>query len=225
MQRILSLLMVLSLALVSQVRAAETLTTHMAEPGKALFAADFAKEKDAAWKAAKGRWEVTDGTLKAAELKSDMHGAVMRRNVGSADIIISYEFKLDGCKSTSLSMNDAKGHNSRVSLSATGFSVRKDDHDHDGPDKAELRQAVKLPIKAGEWHTLVVEIVGSEIVATLDGKHVAMGSNDAIAVSKTNVGLTVAGESASFRNFKVFEATVKKDWPATKAKLREKAAR
>ncbi len=220
---VLSLLWVVSFT--AQAEEAGKVVTQMADPGKPLFASDFAKEKEADWKATKGKWVIEDGSLKAAEVKEDMHGAVMRRTLGAADIIISYEFRLQGCKGTSLSFNDAKGHNSRVSISAKGMSVRKDDHDHEGPDKAVNLQNLKVEIKEGVWHTLVVEIVGSEIVATLDGKHVAMGSHEAIGVSKTNVGLTVSGESAMFRNFKVFAATKKKDWADTKARLSAKPAK
>jgi hypothetical protein len=40
-----------------------------------------------------------------------------------------------------------------------------------------------------------------------------------MATDKANVGLTVAGESASFRNLRMWEATPKADWAATKGKL------
>ncbi len=50
-------------------------------------------------------------------------------------------------------------------------------------------------IKPGEWHTLVVELRGPDILATLDGEHTAFGTHDAIGTAKTNLGLTVAGET------------------------------
>ena len=200
--------------------AAETL---MCERGKLLFSDDLNQPLAKHWKAAKGKWQVVDGAIQGSELPADMHGAVMRTNVPLKNVVIQYSFKLQGAKQTSLSINDAVGHNSRVLITPTGFSVRKDDHDHDGPDKAALLQATKKPIAADQWHTLVIEISGPELVARLNGKQVALGSHESINVDKTNLGLTVAGESVSFKNLRVWEATPKADWAATKAKLGEKA--
>lgn len=193
--------------------------TLMCERGKLLLSDDLNQPLGKHWKAAKGKWEVVGGAIQGSELKADMHGAVMRTNVQVKNAVIQYSFKLQGAKSTSLSINDAKGHNSRVMITPAGFSARKDDHDHEGPDKAALLQAVKAPIAADEWHTLVVEIQGPEFVARLDGKQVALGSHESINVEKTNFGLTVGGESVSFKNLRIWEATPKADWMATKAKL------
>lgn len=193
--------------------------TLMTERGKLLFQDDFSKPLSAEWRTAKGKWEVVDGAIRGAELKEDMHGAVTRRSLPLQNAIIQYSFKLDGTKQTSLSINDAGGHLCRVLINATGFSVRKDDHDHTGPDKAVLLEARTTPIKPGEWHTVVVEMYGSEMLARIDGREVAFGSHDAIAGSKTNFGLTVAGEFASFKDFRIWEALPSKGWEAKKAEL------
>lgn len=193
--------------------------TLMCERGKLLLSDDFQKPFASPWKVAKGKWEVAGGAIQGSELKADMHGAVVRTNIAARNLVVQYSFKLEGAKSTTLSINDAAGHNSRVLINKTGITARKDDHDHAGPDKAEVLQVVQTPIADGEWHTLVVEINGPEFLARLDGKQVAYGSHVAINVDKTNLGLTVAGESTSFKNFRVWEATPKADWAATKAKL------
>ncbi len=191
----------------------------MCERGKLLLSDDFDKPLGKAWKVAKGKWDVANGAIQGSELKSDMHGAVIRSNLPLHNAVIQYSFKLQGAKTTSFSINDAKGHNSRVSVTAAGFTARKDDHDHDGPDKAVVLEAVKTPISAGEWHTLIIEIQDAEFLARLDGQHIAYGSHDAINVDKTNIGLTVGGESVSFKNLRIWEATPKADWKSTKAKL------
>ncbi|PQO40137.1 family 16 glycoside hydrolase [Blastopirellula marina] len=211
--------------LVSRGLAAETESpdaapeTLMCEPGKLLFSDTFAAGPAKAWRVPKGKWVAVDGATQGTELKEDMHGAVVRTNVPARNMVIAYSFKLDGAKATTLSVNDAKGHNSRVIINANGFSVRKDDHDHAGPDKAELLQAVKTKIAPGVWHTLTVEINGPEFLARLDGKQIGYGSHAAIDVDKTNLGLTVTGESVAFKNFRVWDATPKSDWSSTKAKV------
>ena len=52
--------------------------TQMTERGKLLFADEFNQPLSKEWRSAKGKWEIVEGALKGAELKSDMHGAVTR---------------------------------------------------------------------------------------------------------------------------------------------------
>ncbi len=162
--------------------AAETL---MCERGKLRFSDDFDKPLSKPWRVAKGKWEIAGGAVRGSELKADKHGAVLRTNLPLHDAVIQYSVKLEGTKTTTFSIN------------AAGFTARKDDHDHAGPDKAAVLQAVKTPIGDGQWHALVIEINDSEFLARLDGKHMAYGLHDAIDVDKTNIGLTDAGHAVT----------------------------
>jgi len=193
--------------------------THLAEPGKLVFRDDMTGLPGKEWKASKGKWAPADGGLRGSEVKAEMHAAVLRRDLPFRDVVIQYSFKLDGANATALGFNKAKGHLSRVNINKNGFSVRKHDSDKDGPDKPVEFEAKKVAIEPGAWHTLVVELVGKEMVATLDGTHVAYGGHDALDAEKVNFVLTVAGESATFKDLRVWEATPKKDWDAAKAKL------
>lgn len=191
----------------------------MTERGKMLFADDFSQPLSKDWPAGKGKWEVVDGATRGAELKADMHGAVRRHALPAKDVVIQYSFKLEGARTTTLSINDEKGHCCRVAIDATGISVRKDSHDKNQNDKALVLQKKEVSIKPGTWHTLVVEIQGPEMVASLDGETVALGAHESINVLKKNLGLTVAGESVSFKDLRVWEAQPKQGWDATRAKL------
>lgn len=193
----------------------------MSEPGKVLFQDDLSQSLNKEWRAAKGKWEVVAGAIKGSELKSDMHGAVTRHSMPFQNVIIQYSFKLEGAKGTSLSINDSKGHTCRVAINSTGFSVRKDSHDKNDKDPAVTLETQSLPIAPGEWHTMSVEILGKEMLACLDGKEVAFGAHEGIDVAKSNFGLTVAGESVSFKNLRVWEALPSKSWEANKARLLE----
>ncbi len=192
--------------------------TLMTERGKVLLSDDL-KEASKDWRAAKGKWEAVDGALRGSEIPEDKHGAVTRHALSFTNAVIQYSFKLDGAKGTTLSINDAKEHLCRVMINPNGFIVQKDDHDHDGPDKAVVFQKIETPIAAGEWHTLVVEILGKEMLASLDGQKVGFGEHEMIAEAKANLGFTVAGQSASFKDLRVWEALPNKDWAANKAKL------
>jgi hypothetical protein len=195
--------------------------TVMVTTGKLILDDPLGSAPAKEWKVGKGKWEASEAAVRGAELKADMHGAVMRRNVAFKDAVVAFSFKLDGAKQISLSLNAAKGHVSRVRVTPKGLFVQKDDQDgKNGPDKAEVLGTVAVDVAPGQWHTLVAEFRGPDILATLDGKRTAYGSNDAVAKEKANIGLTVAGESASFKGLKVWEATGSaKDWDATKKKL------
>lgn len=195
--------------------------TVMLAPGKVLLDDPLNAPLATEWKSAKGKWEATDGAVRGAEIPADMHGAVTRRPVAMTDAVVVFSFKLDGTKAISLSLNGAKGHISRVRITPAGVSVHKDDQDgKNGPDKGQVLDTAKVAVKPGEWHTLVVELRGPDILATLDGKHTAFGTHEAIDKPKANLGLTVAGSSASFKGLTVREATgPAKDWDATRAKL------
>lgn len=214
------------LALTTATWAADAPTppaTVMTKPGKLIFHDDLkAQPSKQDWRYGPGAWTVTDGALKGVEKAEDKHGAVIRRPEKFRDAIIRYDFKIDGAKTTTLSINDAKEHVCRVLLKPGSLAVRKDDHDHDGPDKAVPFETKAVPLKAGQWHTLVVELHGAEMTATLDGQHTAFGSHDLLNCEKANFGFTVAGDSVSFRNVEVWEALPNADWASRKAAL-EKA--
>jgi hypothetical protein len=193
--------------------------TLLAERGKLLFSDDLNAAPSKEWTAAKGKWGVVDGAWHGEEVPADMHGGVIRHAMAFGDVIFQYSFKMDGAKVTTFSVNSAKGHLCRVLIKPEGFTVQKDDSDHDGPDKAVIFKTVATPIKAGEWHTIVIELLGKEMLASLDGDKVGFGAHDVIAGPKANFGFTVSGQSMSFKNLRMWEALPNKSWTETKAKL------
>src|SRR5581483_9419555 len=196
------LLALVPLALGPLLRADEPATapTRLTERGKLLFADDLTHPLGHEWRAAKGRWEVVDGAIRGTEQKADMHAAVIRHALPFRDAVIQYSFKLDGARAISLSINKAKGHLCRVRIDANGFTVQKDKADKTAADKPVVFETRKVPVKPGVWHTLVVELSGKEMLACLDGEHVTFGAHDALDAAKANLGLTVAGESASYKD-------------------------
>ena len=194
--------------------------TIMTQRGKLVFQDDFTSSVDKAWKKSKGKIEVTGGSLRVAELKEDMHGAAMRYKLPvGTNLVFQYDFKFDGAKSTTLSLNATKGHLSRVSVTPTSFSVRKDSTDKNVTDKAMQLDQRKIALKTGIWHTLVAELQGKEMLATIDGENLIYGKHDKIDQLKANFGLTVAGESVSFKNLRVWEAQPNPSWETERQKI------
>jgi hypothetical protein len=217
--------LILSLASVAAAAEPAAPKTLLAQPEKLLFADDLHSTFDKAqWRAAKGKWEIVDGALRGAELKADKHGAVTRHSMKMQDFVLSFDVKLDGARSTSVTINDAKEHVARALISANAFIVRRDDHDHDGPDKAVTFLNKKMPVETGKWHTVVMEMVGDTLVVTLDDGVTGFGSDELFKTEKANPGFTVAGETASFRNVRIWAAKAepKSTWAATRTKLAAK---
>ena len=192
---------------------------QLTERGKLLLSDDFAEVPGKDWRTAKGKWEVKDGALVGSELKADMHNAVLTHNLPFHDAAIQLSFKLDGAKSFAVSINDAKGHVCRVQVSPTALAVKKDDHDKDG--KGATLETLPLTLKTGTWHTLLVEMQGKDMLASIDDEQVAFGANDALDVDKSSVRLVVTGESVALKNLRVWEASPGKNWKTIREKLLE----
>lgn len=182
------------------------LTPLMTSRGKLLFSDDFSEGPVAKnWKVAKGQWEIVDGALKGVELKADNHAAAVRHAMDFHDGIFQFSFKLDGARMTAFMLNRKGGHVCRVVINPTGFVVNKDGNPAKG-EKAVALATVKTPLNAGQWYTMLVEVQGSQILARIDDSHVGFGEHEGINVDKNDFGMPVAGDSASFRNIRVWKA-------------------
>ena len=112
---------------------------------------------------------------------------------------------------------DEKDYVCSIILNEAGFRIQKDDNDHEGPDKAVPLGAKKMPLKINEWHKVLFEIKGNEMVGTIDGQSLT-GSHQLITESKHSV-MFVMGVQGSVRNFKAWEALPNPEWEKNKAKL------
>ena len=217
--------LLLAAALTALTLRAETASLQplMTQPGAVLADENFATAIPKTWRGNIGRWEVTAGALHGTEKPEQKHQAVLRRRFEFKDVVIAFSFRLDKSRQISLSINDAKEHVCRLLLNARGFVVQKDDHDHTGPDQAAVFARVPMTIAAGEWHTALVEISGSEMVAQIDdAAHVGFGGHELLDRPKANLGFTAAGGTAEFRDVKVWAATPRADWTATRQRLAAK---
>ena len=220
----MSLRLLALLALVSPLCAADAPATLLAQPDKEIVSDALTKDaKGAEWKIAKGKWERAADGIHVEELPADKHGAAGRVTTKLQDFVAAFDFRLDGAKSISISINDAKEHVARVMITPTSLRVQKDDHDHDGPEKSTIFLNQAQAFEAGSWHSVVLEMVGDTMVATIDGKISGFGSDDLFKAEKANPGFTCAGQSATFRNFVIWSAKAepKATWKETSVKIAE----
>lgn len=171
-----------------------------------------------------GNWKVIDGTFTGFENPKVSHPATASRGFGFKNVVIQCDLRmnnapLDGRKYRYMMIRttDEKDYVCSIHLSEKGLRITKDDNDHGGPDQSVPLGQVDLPVKLGEWVTVVFEILGDEMVGTLNGKS-ATGRHPLIASEKHSV-MFVSGVEGGVRNFRVWEAEPNPEWPANKAKL------
>lgn len=175
-----------------------------------------------------GRWEIANGEFRGIETPGANHPATASFGMTFQDVIIQCEVRLtdvpdEGRKYRSLFVKatDAKDYVISLSLGQGGLFLTPYDADkiNPGTKQREKGTTVKLlkPIKLNEWHTIVLEIRGDEVVGTLDGQSITL-SNPLIGTSKHSIMLG-AGTEASFRRLRVWEALPKADWKRIKATL------
>lgn len=161
------------------------------------------------WLLHPGKWEFVDGGIRGS--MAEHHGPIAAYAIGLTNTVCQFDVRLDGARQAFCRFNDAVDHVCRVMITADGFSAQKDDHDHDGPDLAVPFGTVALPIRRGEWKTVLVEIQGDELVATVDGRSVA-GSDPLLRTLKATIAFGVSGTSASFRHLRIWEAKPHPAW-------------
>lgn len=190
----------------------------LAVPGVVIYESKLDSTPAAPWKVAKGKWEGVEGTVKGSELPEDKHGAVMRLPNKLTDFVVEYEFKFEGARTTSLSINAVKDHMARISITPTTVTFQKDDNDHEGPDKAVVFARLKADFQPGTWHKVRLEMVGDQMFGQVD-EIAAAGSDALFKTPKAAPGFTVGGQSVAFRNLTIREATLNPEWEKVRSAL------
>lgn len=179
-----------------------------------------------------GRWEIANGEFRGIETPGANHPATASFGISYQDVIIQCEVRLndvpdEGRKYRSLFVKatDARDYVISLSLGQGGLFLTPYDANKINPatKQREKVATVKLlkPVKLNEWHTVVLEIRGDEVVGTLDGQSITL-SNPLIGTAKHSIMLG-AGTEASFRKLRVWEALPNAAWETNKAKLNASA--
>lgn len=216
--------------------------TLMTTRGKLIYGEDFAKNLPpctgstarfasgfAGWRfnveKRGGHWDVVEGTFKGAESAEHKHPATASWGFDFKDAVIQCDVRLndvaaEGRKSRyfNLRTTDAKDYVCSIILTEGGMRIQKDDNDHAGPDVAVPLGQLKTPLKLGEWQTVVLEVLGDEMVGTLNGRSLT-GQHPLIASDKKSI-MFVSGTECSVRTLRIWEATANPDWAKKKEALK-----
>jgi hypothetical protein len=170
------------------------------------------------WYKGKGNWQIESGELKGAEQKEDAHHAYTSRKVTEINVVIQFTFKLDGAKWMG-GFFDGKEHVSALSLNADNFAIKK--MSGIGPtSKSTEIDSSKAKLNDGAWHTVVWEIYGNEMVATIDDKEMVLAKAEDLSSSRDHLELnTGGGQWALFKDLKVWKAEPDDKWPAKRTQI------
>ncbi len=218
---------------------------ELAKPGKQLFADMFDRaEMTPKWRIGKGFFTLQDGVITVAENPDDHHGAYayVTPSFVFKDIVAEFSVRLHGARSCSLMVNDSKykashaGHilkatvlPGKVNVADWKYGLMRNDiyekiKDTATPadEKKKLRDSIKdksadfkTDADLTQWHAVRVEIVGDEMLVSLDGKPAAYLKSEGIDhPTKNAIGFEVGGKSVQIKDMKVWEATASSDWSA-----------
>jgi hypothetical protein len=224
--------------------------TGLATPGKLLFEDDFSRpDLTPKWKVGKGFFEVKDGAVTVSENPDDKHGAYayVQPKFQFKDIVAEYSAKLDGSRACHLMINDSAykeahaGHILRatilpgkVDLADYKFGLMKNgifdklkDPATPEEEKKKLRESIKdksaafkVEADLAQWHMIRVEIVGDEMLLSVDGKPAGYLKSPGLDhATKNAIGFEVGGKSACIKGMKVWEAAGSADWAARRDAL------
>ena len=188
----------------------------MCKAGELLLEDNFDSGKYAKdWFRITGKFEVSGGQLKCAELPADNHHSELSTGttgpLKARDFVIQFSFKLDGAKMLAIGLENPKGHVARAIATPSGFEIVKWDGKKD---------ARKIDLDTGTWHQALVEIHGGEMVAQVDDQPPLYFEDEGLAVEKPRLVLINYGQFAWFDDIKVWKAEPAADWPAKRAKLK-----
>jgi hypothetical protein len=215
----------------------------LAKVGKVLFDDDFSRsEMMPKCRPGKGFWEVNDGVVKAAENPDDKHAATvsLQPNFPYKDIVAEFSFKFEGSTGCSVSMDDGNykeshaGHICRAGITPTSVSLgdskfgsmKNEIHDKmkdpqtTEDEKKQLMASIKdksaafkIALDPAAWHQARVEVVGDEMLVSIDYQPVGYFKSEGINhPTKSRIGIQVSGKSLLLDNVKVWEAALHDDW-------------
>ncbi len=192
------------------------LKTLMCDRGKVLFDEEFSTESLAKnWGGfIAGTWTPGDSLVQVTGI-AGAHHPQRGHHLELTDAIIQVAIKLDGATWAGVGLDsDKAGHVVRFNLH--GDSVDLQRWTGIGKDPKDDRiDGMNAKLGDGQWHALLWEIHGTEMIASIDEQQVMYGSADGIDIAKSSVSLFASetpGKSVSFAHLKVWESTPKADW-------------
>ena len=188
--------------------------TWMCKRGELLWEEKFeggAWSKE--WNRYKGNFVVEGDAVKSAEIAADGHHPAMSRKLGGDNnVVVQFSFKSDGSPWMGFALDD-KEHVARLIINPDQFKIVKMSGTG-GTTKGVDVDSARTKLNDGLWHTVVWEIYGDEMVATIDDQHMALAKAEGLSMDRNHVELNNGGQWAWFKDIKVWKAEPDPKWAA-----------
>lgn len=164
------------------------------------------------WHINTGKWVVTDGVLRAAEVKADKHSAAARRAVESENAVYQFRFRFvnDG-KSFHFGFDpkkgelEKKGHLFSVIVTPRSWNITKHvDKNRRDEDPNEVLDSAKTTFELDRWYTLRVTTWETSVKAMIDGKVVLTASHATFNVKKPTLVFRCIGDGVEIDDIQVW---------------------
>jgi len=177
------------------------------------------------WSRYKGNYVVEKDQLKVAEVAGDGHLPTMTRSFKESNVIIQFAFKFEGAKWLGMQLDDAvndakKEHVAQLTIQTDGFRIEKMSG-FAGTTKNTVLDQKKMKFEPGSWHTMVWEIQGDEMVATVDDMEMLIAKAEGMNLVRSRVQLVSSGEWAWYGPIKIWKSEVDPKWPKKREILQE----
>lgn len=183
------------------------LKPKLIEPGKVALEESFSGESlGKLWTQSKGAWTATDGVVNGKEKAEDKHAAVLTCRIPNHNSAIKLSFKLGKAKQFHVSYNKAKGHLFRVIIDEKGLVVRTDKPSKTSKISPKTLAKAEVKFQPNEWHTLLIEVQGQNVVVQTDNGVTLKGHHDSLDVAKPNYRFILRGEGLQLDDITITQA-------------------
>jgi len=192
------------------------------------------------WRVMNGTWTQVDGGIRGIVKPQVYPAATLHLPLVYQDAVIQVDVRLDDIPLDDPPKHDSNSagvvlregdaaHIASVRLGKGGFSAGKDKTNSRAvkgtvvDDKEVSFGKQTLSIKPGEWHTIVIEVRGEEMLSTLNGGSPVLGRHPVLSLPK---GILSFGtpRSTSYRHLRVFEALPNPGWEKTRSEILKQSA-
>lgn len=187
----------------------------MCKAGQVLLEDNYSNDKHGKdWFRITGQFDVVQGALRCAELEKDRHHSELSTGVTgplkARDFVIQFSFMLDGATMVGIGLENKKGHVARALANPDGFEILK---------WSGAKDQRKHTFTRGTWHTVLVEVHGSEMVAQFDDQPPLLIQDKGLEVEKPRLVIINYGRHAWLDNVKVWKAELSGNWAVKRQKL------
>ena len=191
----------------------------MCKKGELLWEEKFDEGKwSKEWNRYKGNFVVEGDAVKSAEIAADAHHPAMSRKLGGDNnVIVQFSFKSDGSPWMGFALDD-KEHVARLILNPDQFKIVKMSGTG-GTTKGSDIDSKRMKLNDGAWHTVVWEIFGDEMIATIDDSQMVLGKAEGLTPTRSRCELINGGQFAWWKDIKVWKGEADDKWPQKRAQL------